>query len=103
MKHILIILALLTVQCKAAHLLTKQEEQKYLKNLDTIIVDHLGIDRIVFNSDTIFVKMMQPIVVTRKASFEQKWVDEHPILFTLIIAVLTVVAEVELFKMVLKK
>jgi hypothetical protein len=104
MKYILILLALITVQCKAAHFINKEEEEKYLKNLDTIIVDHMGVDRIIFNADTIFVKMVQPAqVIMRKASFEQKWVDEHPILFTLIIAALTVIAEVELFKMVLKK
>jgi hypothetical protein len=102
MKYIVIMLALFAVQCKAAHLLSRQEKERYLKNLDTIIIDHLGVDRIVFNSDTIFVKMVQPIKVN-KSSFEQKWVEEHPILFTLLIAVLTVVAEVELFKMVLRK
>lgn len=103
MKQLIVIFALLTLQCRGAHLLTKQEEQRYLSNLDTIVVDHIGIDRIVFNTDTIYLKVMQPEVPVHETSAEQRWVDRHPILFTLLIAILTVLTEVELFKLVLKK
>jgi len=98
----MIIFFLITVQCSATHFVSKHEAQRYIRNMDTIVLTHSGTDRIVFNADTIYVKMQSPPIVN-KITMEQKWVTEHPILFTLIIALLMVVAEVELFKLVLKR
>ena len=86
----------------ASHLINRREEQQYLKNLDTIVLNHTGTSRLVFNSDTIFIKMEEPITQC-SASVEQKWLDRHPVIFTFIVALFTVLVEVELLKLALKK